>query len=457
MSDSNKSNKRPTAVEFYLPGYGKLKVKVLSESALNPFTSSTFSNLDIYIDEVLKRGIFNYRKTLKPWLEDQKKNNKTVYDTKREEIFWLCASINPLLIPIEDYVLESMEKEEDLIEALSFKRTPSQVEKLLARYVKGQKHIIEAIMDILYRGYAGLKDEHRPVAVILLSGPTGTGKTLLAKVLSSLLYSERKPDISSIHSPSNFLRVDCSEYTHKGDINRLIGSPPGFIGHDEGSPLAIFLKKTPEGGVILFDEAEKADESFRNFLLGLFDRGEMTDNTGEVISCRNHIFIMTTNIGSKEAAEEMSKNPIGFCGVSDGDICIDNVERRFVRLEKTTKNKLQEVMPPEFLNRLDANLVFDYLGKQHLRNILRNEFKAVENRMNRNSHTIEITKKAEDKILLKANTDIYGAREIRRVIEKDIVTPLARQIGKGKLSGGKEFVVDLCDDSISIEESNGES
>lgn len=455
----NPSQKKPTAVEFFIPQLGKVKIKVLTEATLSSFITPSYPNSSVYQDEVLKKAVYNYKKNLGPFLEMAKEKNEEVFFLLRDEVFWLCQSLNPKLTPLFHY----KEKDEASLkeEGFVFLRDPSKVERLLSKFVKGQRHILTEVMDILYRAYAGLKDEHRPIAILLLSGPSGTGKTLLAKVLAALLFGEEEPNVNNIHSPSKFLRIDCSEFTHKGDVNRLIGSPPGFIGHDEGSPMAQFLKKNPDGGVILFDEAEKADDSLRNFMLGLFDRGEMTDNTGDVVSAKNHIFILTTNVGSKEAAQNMSKNPIGFCDEigDDTSICLIDTDgsrrskessKRYDILKKETHKKLNETMPPEFLNRLDVNLVFDYLNNQHLRLILRNEVAAVQKRMSKKGNELVLSKEAEDVILQKSKTNIFGARDIRRTLESEVVTPVARMMGRSKNMNGNIIYVESDGDSIKI-------
>jgi ATP-dependent Clp protease ATP-binding subunit ClpA len=405
---------------IFFPGFGLVKFKKMVERTLGESREATLlrclSNTPAFTEEI----------------QSLREEDAVACHVFINELWWVACKI---------YGWEFKSDEEPLVPRKGhFARTPEEIEKIVKDAVKGQDHIIDSVMDVVYRADAKLRDENRPIGVFLFSGNSGVGKTFAGKAFAFSMFDQRKPDFEMIHTPSAFYRIDCAEFTHKADVARLIGSSPGYIGYDNGSPLGKFLSATPEGGVILIDEAEKADEGVRNFFLGLFDRGEFTDNTGAIIPAKNHLFIMTSNIGTKEAGFEIDKNAIGF------SIC--EKESSDLVMRREIKKNVKDILSPELLNRVDGNLIFDTLKEDDLRRILKNEIAIVKNRMKSSGCKMRMSKKAEDCILKMSNTDAYGAREIRRVIEKNILTPISKKIS---VDGTKNiFWVKSKDDKIDI-------
>jgi ATP-dependent Clp protease ATP-binding subunit ClpA len=316
---------------------------------------------------------------------------------------------------------EIQEKPESECEAPNrFKRNPLDIESILKDIVRGQDQAVSKIMPIIKRAWAGLNDPNRPIGIILLSGKTGIGKSLMAKALAFALFDGRKHSADIVHSTSSIYRIDCAELSNKGDVNRITGAPAGFVGHDNGSPLANFIKEHEKGCLILLDEAEKAEENVRNMFLGMFDRGELNDNTGKPVSARNCLFVLTTNIGSRELENAASKHPLGFCQESS---TVDSV--------KLTERAIKSDLSPEFRNRLDESIIFNDLDDASLKDIAKIETKILSDRLKKRGSKMKISKAAINLIVDRANSTLYGGREIRRVVERDIATPLSMEIIQG--------------------------
>jgi ATP-dependent Clp protease ATP-binding subunit ClpB len=384
---------------FFIPGIGDVS-----------FLLCDIPDEDTNLLWILKSCVENFESDIVPLLKKCRYGDEAVA-TLLETLHWHACMVNEWeTCPL---------KEEEETQTI-FKRDPRKIEESLKSIIKGQNRAIDQIMPLIKRAHAGLNDPFRPLGIVMLCGNSGVGKTLTAKAISSVLFEDEvRPD--SVHATSHVYRIDCAELVNKGDINRIMGAPAGYVGHDNGSPMAKFVEEHPGGCVILVDEAEKADESVRNFFLGVFDRGQINDNTGKVVNLRNCLFVLTTNIGSKEVESAMNKNPIGFSS---------SIE------EKSTNNitmeAIREKLAPEFRNRLDETIIFEPLDSESLRQIVKIEAGVLRDRLKRKGSNLKILKKAEDLILSRSNTHLYGGREIRRVIERDIATPISERLADGE-------------------------
>lgn len=373
----------------------------------------------------------------------EKINDKLDNDTLFE-LYWISTVINPELSwalknnQVGREALTKASKDYGDTTSPLRERLP-QIESFLRKNIKGQDKAIESILDVIYRNAAGLSDPDRPQAVLLFTGPSGVGKTLIAKTLAVALMEEN-PSIDSINSPSSFFRIDCTLYQQKHEISNLIGSPRGYVGSDLGSPLPDFIKQHPDGCVILIDELEKAHPSLHKMFMGLFDYGKIKDNNQTEIDARNVIFIMTSNAGSKEASDASNKNPLGF------------VENKY-DINKITyesyKKKLEELLPPEFRGRIDEIVVFNYLDNNAFKSILDIEVNKLESRLKEQGINIKITSAAKKSILRESTSPEFGARKLSQCIKEKISKPLSRLLVN---TDNKSFICRCTDGIIYIEE-----
>lgn len=302
--------------------------------------------------------------------------------------------------------LRSMEKDEV--------RRLLNMEKELSARVIGQQEAVTAISKALRRSRADLKDPKRPIGVFMLLGPTGVGKTLLSHVLAETMFGDSK----------SLIQLDMSEYMEKFTVSRLVGSPPGYVGYDEGGQLTEKVRRHPYS-VVLFDEIEKAHPDVWNILLQILEEGKLTDNMGRVVDFRNTIILLTSNVG----AETTNKSAIGFGNSNEK---ADN-ERLKARLLEESK----KVFRPEFLNRLDEILVFRSLNKEDLSKVLDLEMSKLENRLELKNITLHLEKGARELLIRKGYDPVYGARPMRRTVEQMVQDPLAEEILRGHIRPGE--------------------
>ncbi|NEZ47211.1 ATP-dependent chaperone ClpB [Clostridium niameyense] len=292
----------------------------------------------------------------------------------------------------------------------------------LATRVIGQKEAVKAVANAVIRARAGMKDPKRPVGSFIFLGPTGVGKTELAKTLARTLFD----------SEENIIRIDMSEYMEKYSVSRLIGAPPGYVGYDEGGQLTEAVRRKPYS-VILFDEIEKAHEDVFNIFLQILDDGRLTDNKGKVIDFKNTIIIMTSNLGSHYLLENKNKEGI------DEEIR-DKVE-----------DELKARFKPEFLNRLDDIILFKPLNLEEIERIIDIFLDDIRNRIEDKHIKLEITEKAEELMAKEGYDPLYGARPLKRYIEDTIETELARKIIKGDVYEGTTVKVDVYEDELTFD------
>lgn len=292
----------------------------------------------------------------------------------------------------------------------------------LARRVVGQQEAVERIARTIRRSRAGLQDENRPIGVFLFVGPTGVGKTLLAKEVSKWLFDEHR----------GLIRIDMSEYAEKHNVARLIGPPPGYVGYGEGGQLTEAVRRQPYA-VVLLDEIEKAHPEVFNTLLQLFDEGRLTDGSGRTVDFRNTILIMTSNVGSREVARKPLR--VGYATPSKGaapDTAPDGEYRR----------ALERVFAPEFLNRIDDIVIFRMLDAGDVVRIIDLELQGLFTRTGRLGYKIKVTEGAKRRLASMGYEARYGVRSLRRALAEQVEEPLSTLILDGKLRTGDTVVVE---------------
>jgi ATP-dependent Clp protease ATP-binding subunit ClpC len=298
------------------------------------------------------------------------------------------------------------------------------MEDELHQTVIGQDEAIKAISKAIRRSRAGLKDPRRPIGSFVFSGPTGVGKTELARSLAKFLFAD----------DSALIRVDMSEYMEKFSVSRLIGAPPGYVGYEDSGTLTKAVRRKPYS-VILLDEIEKAHPDVFNILLQVLDEGHLTDNYGRVIDFKNTVVIMTSNVGARDLTKTKS---LGF---TQGDEK-QNWERRADKV----RDELKNVFNPEFLNRLDDVIVFHPLNREHISQIVSVLLKDVRKRLAEEELTLKLTDQATDFLVKHGYDEQYGARPLKRAIQKFIEDPLSEKILMGEFSRNDEIEVDVSAD-----------
>ena len=300
------------------------------------------------------------------------------------------------------------------------------VEGVMEKVVIGQHTAVSAICKALRRSRADLKDPKRPIGTFLLLGPTGVGKTLLARTLAENMFGDAK---SLIH-------LDMSEYMEKFNVSRLIGSPPGYVGYEEGGQLTEKVRRNPYS-VVLFDEIEKAHPDVWNLLLQILEDGKLTDNMGHVINFRNTIILMTSNVGSDTIKKQST---LGFSNASEED--------SYERMRERTLEDAKKTFRPEFLNRLDDVIVFRSFTKPDLITILSLEVDKVIERLRHKNLSLALDDKAKDFLVEKGYDPQYGARPMRRAVERFFEDPLAEEILKGNLREVEPILVTTNGDKL---------
>ncbi len=301
------------------------------------------------------------------------------------------------------------------------------MEKIISRRVVGQKEAILAISNAIRRSRAGISEEKRPLGSFMFLGPTGVGKTETARALAEFLFNDENA----------LVRLDMSEYMEKHTVSRMIGSPPGYVGYEEGGQLTEKIRRRPYS-VILLDEIEKAHPEVFNILLQIFEDGRLTDAKGRVASFKNAILIMTSNVGSEYIAK---MGTLGFLE-KGGDLS----QKEF--LKEKVQEALKENFRPEFLNRIDEIIIFNYLGKPEIKKIVELELSKVEERLKNKKLEIKITDSAKELLAEKGFDQSLGARPLKRVIQRLILDPLSLKIVSGEIKEGERVVIDLEKDKI---------
>lgn len=301
-----------------------------------------------------------------------------------------------------------------------------EMEEILHKRVIGQNEAVGVVSDSIRRARSGLKDPKRPIGVFLFLGPTGVGKTELAKTLSEFMFQDEDA----------LIRIDMSEYMEKHSVARLIGAPPGYVGYDEGGQLTERVRRKPYS-VVLFDEIEKAHPDVFNIMLQIFDDGRLTDSKGRTVDFKNTIIILTSNVGS--------------------DIILDNTVKGMLSgadREKTKEEvteKLRAYFKPEFLNRIDETVFFEALRLEDLNKIVDIQVQYLKKLLQERKIDFEITDDAKEKLALDGYNPIYGARPLKRAIRTQVENPLSRELLLGHFNDGDKVIIDVKDEKITFE------
>jgi len=288
------------------------------------------------------------------------------------------------------------------------------LEEELHQRVIGQDEAVSAVAEAVIRARSGLKDPNRPIGSFIFLGPTGVGKTELARALAEFLFDDER----------SMIRIDMSEYQEKHTVARLVGAPPGYVGYEEGGQLTEAVRRRPYS-VILFDEIEKAHHDVFNVLLQLLDDGRLTDGQGRTVDFKNTIVIMTSNIGGTRILE--------YRGAFDGPA--------YARMKEAVIEEMQRHFRPEFLNRVDEIIVFHALSEEHLKQIVDIQLRRLRERLAERHIELDLTDEARTHLVRAGYDPIYGARPLKRVIQKEIETALGRQLLEGKIRDGQSVVV----------------
>jgi ATP-dependent Clp protease ATP-binding subunit ClpC len=296
-----------------------------------------------------------------------------------------------------------------------------QMEEELHKRVVSQDEAIKAVCRAVRRSRSGLKDPKRPIGVFIFAGPTGVGKTLLAKALAEFMFGDEDA----------LIQIDMSEYMEKHNVSRLIGAPPGYVGYEEGGQLTEKIRRRPYA-VVLFDEIEKAHPDVFNMLLQVMEEGRLTDSFGRNVDFRNTIIIMTTNAGAEAIKNEGS---FGF-HVSDPDASYE-------RMKERVQEEIERVFRPEFLNRVDDIIVFRYLTEEDLKQVIELELAKVRERLAERGLKLVLTEEAKKLLIQKGSNLDFGARPLRRAIENFIEDPLSEELLKGEFEGKTLITVDV--------------
>ena len=306
------------------------------------------------------------------------------------------------------------------------------LEESLHKRVIGQNEAVEAVSKAIRRGRVGLKDPNRPIGSFLFLGPTGVGKTELSKALAESLFGDE----------NSMIRIDMSEYMEPHSISKLIGSPPGYVGFEEGGQLTEKIRRKPYS-VILFDEIEKAHPDVMNMLLQILDDGRLTDSNGRTVNFKNTVIIMTSNIGARLITD---KKLLGFSNSSEDS----NEQKEYEETKKEVMAELKKEFRPEFINRIDEIIVFHKLNKEEIDQIIDIMLEEVKKRLKNQRYEIEFSPKVKELISSKGIDKTFGARPLRRTIQNLVEDRLAEAILDGVAQKGKLVKVEVEDDKVIV-------
>lgn len=421
-----------------------VKFKVLPPEDLKTFVDSAGDlEEEEFVKIVLDNVVYNMRTEV---TEAVRKMSPEARGRMLHSLYNGCIMLNPF-IDLEKWINISFAARQDIVspnlpvvepEPVEEPEKPAAKKKLtrakfinlknhLASRVVGQPEAIEAVSNALARSYAGLGDTQRPLGVFLFAGSSGVGKTHLARELQKYLFG----------NDTDIIRVDCGEYQHKHDNQKLIGAPPGYIGHDEGGGLTNKVAETPNT-VVLLDEVEKAHPDLFNTFLRIFDEGMVSDNKGRQVSFRNTIIIMTTNLGNDKVVESMTGRSAGFTGKIEASGMIKALPPR-PQVERLAGEAIRKMFKPEFLNRIDRILVFNHLSQENYSDIAQLELDILDSKLAKKGITFKWDDSVVQALLNDGVDTVLGARGMSKVRRDELETLCANKIIHYKLPRGTIF------------------
>ena len=386
------------------------KIEKIMEEKENAVDSEDFEKAAELKDKEL--SLKEEKKNMKrAWLEDRKLNKLVLTP---DEIAKVVSGWTK--IPVEKLTEKESEKLLNL-------------EKILHKRVVGQEEAISALSKAIRRARVGLRDPKRPIGSFIFLGPTGVGKTELCKALAEAMFSDEK----------SIIRIDMSEYMEKHSVSRLIGAPPGYIGHDDGGQLTEAVRRKPYS-IVLLDEIEKAHPDVFNILLQIMEDGRLTDSKGKLVDFKNTIIIMTSNIGAHTIKKQKS---MGFAFEQK-----ENTE--YEKMKENIMEELKRNFRPEFLNRIDDTIVFHKLNKDDMLSIVGLMLKSTSDRLKNNSVNIDFNENCKEFLLEKGIDENYGARPLRRIITKEVEDKLSEELLKGHLRIGDKIAVSVRENQLNF-------
>jgi len=433
---------------------GKARVKMKFCESLDRFVqireftedeiNKIFKNINItdkksYKRLIISTAIVNYLEEIAPLVFGN--NNYSLFgEITEQELYNLCIQVNPSL-DIKNVTITMEREEEEGITAIDSEGEKEDededithrlinMEKHLRKRIVGQEEAISVVSLAIRKAHVGLKNPQKPIGSFMFAGPTGVGKTELAKALAEFLFGDER----------EIIRIDCSEYSMSHEYAKLIGAPPGYIGHKEGGFLTEAVKAKPRS-VVLFDELEKAHRKMHNVLLQILDDGILTDNHGERIVFKDCVVIMTTNVGVEEF--QKIEKLIGFGA--------DEVQKDLNVRKRETSKALEKSFPPEFLNRIDEMVTFRPLTKDDNMDIFDIMITEVLNRLEKLGMKLDITQEVKEFIVENGSNQKYGARPLKRAIKNYVENPLSGCILNKEFVKGDEIRTEVIYDENRIE------
>ncbi len=387
------------------------------------------TNRAAYHSVIVHRCVVEYHERVLPMFE---KHNK-VYQTEAlvELLYQICIEVNPHLeihsvtLPTDgsDLALGGDAETEGMLEAEreALREKADDIDVILGQRVIGQDNAVRSISQAVRKAAVGLRDPRKPIGVFLMVGPTGTGKTEMAKAVTRQLFG----------TLTSLVRIDCSEYALPHEYAKLIGAPPGYIGHNEGGQLTESVKQK-KTCVVLFDEIEKAHEKVHNLLLQLMDEGTLTDNKGERISFQRCVVLMTSNLGVDDLRRFQDR--VGFGGTSKPELAVDAVR-------STVGEAVKKAFKPEFINRIDEVIQFQPLTVEDCESIANLQLQEMAGYLSRTGVDLRFTPALMKYLARQGWSPEYGARELRRIIRDTVENPLAEHLMKGDFARGDRVTI----------------
>jgi ATP-dependent Clp protease ATP-binding subunit ClpC len=345
----------------------------------------------------------------------QHKNQVYTYTVSEEEISDVVALWTG--IPVKKLVEEESER-------------LMKMEEILHKRVVGQNEAVIAISKAIRRGRIGIKDPKRPVGSFIFLGPTGVGKTELTKAVAEAIFGDE----------NSMIRVDMSEYMEKHSVSKLVGSPPGYVGFDEGGQLTEKVRRRPYS-VVLFDEIEKAHQDVFNILLQIMEEGRLTDSQGRLVDFKNTIIILTSNVGARLITEPKK---LGFASKND------DTQKSYEDMKNNVMGELKNTFRPEFLNRIDEIIVFHPLSHENIKQIVGYMLETLKKRIAIHGITLSFSDEISDHIARKGFDPAYGARPLRRFIQNIVEDRIAEEMLEGKIKASDSVMFDIKDEKIII-------